>query len=139
VLAEAEECEVVANGVEEKIPKLDFSGTRRFFPGASIAFSWVLKPWAQARGKHSTPSQQQQHPTNPPTHAERRRARAHGRVTPSEKEITAGEGVAEINRVERMGLETGGAGIGTLACIALGRDEGGDCAEIDGLRRRMAC
>lgn len=56
------------------------------------------------------------------------RARAPSRVTLSE-EKAVGEGVAEINQVERMGLGTGGVRMGALACISLGRDEWGACAE----------
>jgi len=58
---------------------------------------------------------------NPPTHAQRRPSLWWN--YPAEEEITVEEVIAKINRAERMGLETGGAG--ALGCIPLGRNEGG--------------
>ena len=121
VLAEAEE---EVNGVDENIPNLDFLGTRRFFPFVSTVFSCVLitlgasareefGPFAAAAASHES------------SKARAKEAELLVELPPSEEEMTVEEGVAEINRIEGIGLGTGGA----LACIALGRDEWSSCVE----------
>jgi hypothetical protein len=99
VLAEAEEWEE-ENGVEEKIPNLDFLGTRRFFPVVSTAFSCVLRtlgasareefgPFAAAAASHES------------SNARAKEAELVVELPPSEDEMTVEAGVAEINRIER--------------------------------------